>query len=218
MRILITAGGTREYIDPVRFISNASSGRMGYALVRAAVGAGHDVVLISTCDLQPPVGAEFVGVESAAEMFAAVKKFFGECDCLIMAAAVADYTPARPAKTKIKKSEQPLTIKLKPTADILKWAGSHKKVKGKKVKERIVVGFALEDKAVRSRAEKKLKEKNLDMIIANSLDAIGTDKSTVQIKTYGGNWTKIENATKAATARKIIRLIENLASKPLITA
>ncbi len=210
MRILITAGGTREYIDPVRFISNASSGRMGYALVRAAVGAGHDVVLISTCDLQPPVGAEFVGVESAAEMFAAVKKFFGECDCLIMAAAVADYTPARSAKSKIKKSEQSLTIKLKPTVDILKWAGSCKRAKGKEAKERVVVGFALEDKAVQSRAEKKLKEKNLDMIIANSPDAIGADKSTVQIKTKGGNWTKIENATKTIIAKRIVRQIEKL--------
>jgi len=93
MHFLITAGGTREYIDPVRFISNASSGRMGYALARAAQKAGHRVTLISASDLQPPVGVEFVGVDSAAEMFKAVKKFFAKCDCLIMAAAVADYTP-----------------------------------------------------------------------------------------------------------------------------
>jgi len=204
MYFLITAGGTREYIDPVRFISNASSGEMGYALADAALKAGHRVTLISASDLQPPVGIDFVGVDSAAEMFAAVKKFFAKCDCLIMAAAVADYTPVCPAKTKIKRQAKALTIKLKPTADILKWAGKHKK------KSQILVGFALEDKNIRTRAEKKLKEKNLDMIIANTPAAIGADKSTVQIKTSGSPWIKIENATKISTAKRIIRLIQNL--------
>ena len=207
MRFLITAGGTREYIDPVRFISNASSGRMGYALARAAVRGGHKVTLISTCDLQPPVGVEFVGVDSASEMFAAVKSFFDKCDCLIMAAAVADYTPVRSAKSKIRKQNKSLSIKLKPTADILEWAGRQKRVKGKKAKGRIVVGFALEDKAIRSRAEKKRKGKNLDMIIANSPDAIGSEKSTVHIKTSDGGWVKIENATKATIAKRIIALL-----------
>ena len=95
IHFLITAGGTREYIDPVRFISNASSGKMGYALAEAAKAAGHDVTLISASDIQPPVGVEFVGVDATADMLAAVKKFFGDCDCLIMAAAVADYTPVK---------------------------------------------------------------------------------------------------------------------------
>ncbi|NIP23871.1 MAG: phosphopantothenoylcysteine decarboxylase [Phycisphaerae bacterium] len=204
MHLLITAGGTREYIDPVRFITNASSGKMGYALAGAAQKAGHKVTLISASDLQPPVGVEFVGVDSAAEMFEEVKKYFSQCDCLIMAAAVADYTPAQRAKTKIKKTGKSLTIKLKPTADILKWAGKNKK------KNQIVVGFALEDKAIRTRAEKKLKEKNLDMIIANEPAAIGADKSMVQMKTSGSPWTKIENATKIFTAKRIIRLIQKL--------
>ena len=204
MHLLITAGGTREYIDPVRFISNASSGRMGCALARAAQKAGHRVTLISASDLQPPVGVEFVGVDSAAEMFKAVKKFFAKCDCLIMAAAVADYTPVRTAKTKIKKEDKSLTIELKPTTDILKWAGKHKK------KNQVVVGFALEDKAVRTRAEKKLKEKSLDMIIANTPASIGADKSTVQIKTPGSPWAKVENATKATTAERVIRLAEKI--------
>ena len=212
MHFLITAGGTREYIDPVRFISNASSGRMGYALALAAVSGGHKATLISTCDLQPPVGVDFVGVESASEMFAAVKSFFDKCDCLIMAAAVADYTPVRTCKSKIRKQNKSLSIKLKPTADILEWAGKHKKVKSKKVKgkrtrERVVVGFALEDKAVRSRAEKKLREKKLDMIIANSPDAIGSDKSTVHIKTSNGGWVKIEDTTKTTIAKRIIALL-----------
>ncbi len=202
MRILITAGGTREYIDPVRFISNASSGRMGYALAREALRAGHKVTLVTAATAQrPPSGAKVIEVETAAQMFEAVKKHFEKCDCLIMAAAVADYTPSRPAKTKIKKTGKALTIKLKPTTDILKWAGGHKR------KNQIVIGFALEDKAVRSRAEKKLKEKNLDMIIANTPAAIGTDKSTVHIRTQDSRWTKIEKATKSIIAKKVISVI-----------
>jgi len=204
MHLLITAGGTREYIDPVRFITNASSGKMGYALAKAAQKAGHKVTLISASDLQPPVGVEFVGVDSAAEMFEEVKKHFSRCDCLIMAAAVADYTPVKKAKSKIKKTNKSLTVKLKPTADILKWAGMHKK------KNQIVVGFALEDRSVRTRAEKKLKEKNLDMIIANTPAAIGASKSTVQIKTPDSAWIKIENTTKVTSAKSLIRLVEKL--------
>jgi phosphopantothenoylcysteine decarboxylase/phosphopantothenate--cysteine ligase len=201
MHFLITAGGTREYIDPVRFISNASSGRMGYALARVAQEAGHRVTLISASDLQPAVGVEFVGVDSAAEMFKAVKSYFDKCDCLIMAAAVSDYTPVRPAKSKIKSSGKPLTIKLKPTADILKWAGEHKK------KGQIVVGFALEDKNLKERAERKLKEKNLDMIIANTAAAIGAEKSSVQIKMPDSGWSKIEKVSKGTVAKRIIRLV-----------
>jgi len=204
MQILITAGGTREHIDPVRFIANASSGKMGYALTRAALKAGHKVTLISASDLQPPVGMDFVGVESADDMFKAVKKFFKECDCLIMAAAVADYTPARQAKRKIERTGKPLAIKLKPTADILKWAGKHKK------KNQIVIGFALEDKSLRRNAEKKLKEKNLDMIIANTPASIGSDKSEVLIKTANSGWIEVVNVDKAVSARKIIQMIENL--------
>ncbi len=205
MRILITAGGTREYLDPARFISNASSGRMGYALAREAFRAGHKVTLVTAATTQrPPSRAKVIEVETTSQMFKAVKKHFEKCDCLIMSAAVADYTPCRPAKTKIKKTGKALTIKLKPTTDILKWAGGHKR------KNQIVIGFALEDKAVRSCAEKKLNEKNLDMIIANTPAAIGADKSTVQIKTPDSPWIKIENATKITTAKRIIRLIQNL--------
>jgi len=213
MQILITAGGTREYIDPVRFISNASSGKMGYALARAALRAGHKVTLISGPTSQrKPSGAKVVEVETAAQMYEAVKKHFGRCDCLIMAAAVADYTPAHRAKAKIKKSNKPVTIKLKPTADILRWAGKHKEVKSKKAKGKgqIVVGFALEDKNLRENAERKLKDKNLDIIIANFPAAIGADKSDVHMKARASSWTKIQNATKAATAKKIIREAEKL--------
>ena len=205
MRILITAGGTREYIDPVRFISNASSGRMGYALVRAALRAGHKVILITAPTTQRlPSGAKVVEAETAARMFEAVKKNFEMCDCLIMAAAVSDYTPARTAKTKIKKSNQSLALRLKPTTDILKWAGKHKR------KNQIVVGFALEDKNLRKNAEIKLKEKNLDMIITNTSAAIGAGKSTVQIKTPDRKWLKLQQASKTRIAQKIISLVQTV--------
>lgn len=212
MRILITAGGTREYIDPVRFISNASSGRMGYALARAALKAGHTVTLITApTSLRVPDDAKVVRIETTTQMFEAVKKHFLWCDCLIMAAAVADYTPARPAKTKIKKTGTSITLKLKPTPDILKWASKHKH-DGRETRNerRIVIGFALEDRALRTRAEKKMNDKNLDMIVANSPMAIRADNSSVQIKTPDSPWMKIENATKAAIAKKIIRLAEKL--------
>jgi len=174
---------------------------MGYALAGAAQKTGHKATLISASDFQPSVGVEFVGVDSAADMFKAVKSFFDRCDCLIMAAAVSDYTPAKPAKVKIK-SGKSLTIKLKPTVDILKWAGQHKK------KGQIVVGFALEDKNLRACAENKLKAKNLDMIIANTPAAIGAEKSTIHIKTPDSAWAKIENATKTAIAKSIIAEVE----------
>jgi len=209
MHFLITAGGTREYIDPVRYITNASSGKMGYALAEAALEAGHSVTLISACDTQPPIGVEFVGVESAADMFAAVKKFFSRCDCLVMAAAVSDYTPDKKSKIKIKKSKTGLTLKLKPTADILKWAGE-KKIKNQKskIKNKIIVGFALEDKNVKTDAEKKLKDKNLDMIIANKFSAIGSETSSVQIKIKGKKWMSLPKQTKEYIASKIITLLE----------
>ena len=204
MRTLITAGGTREYIDPVRFISNASSGRMGCALVRAALRAGHKVTLITAPTVRrAQKGVKLIEVETAAQMFAEVKDNFKMCDCLIMAAAVADYKPARTAKTKIKKSNKYLNLKLKPTEDILEWASRHKR------KNQIVVGFALEDINIRSRAEKKLKEKNLDMIIANTTEAIGEEKSTVQIKTPDCKWLKVQQASKTRIAHKIIALVQN---------
>ena len=209
MRFLITAGGTREYIDPVRFISNASSGKMGYALARAALKTGHDVTLITApTALKPPPGAKMVSVESAAQMFAAVKEHFAQCDCLIMAAAVADYTPAQPSKTKIKKQAANLTLELKPTPDILKWAGRQARVSNARHKPKIVVGFALEDKDLRINAERKMREKNLDMIIANAPGAIGADTSTVHVKNIGSDWVEINAASKTVSATRIVRMIE----------
>jgi phosphopantothenoylcysteine synthetase/decarboxylase len=208
MYFLITAGGTREYIDPVRFISNASSGKMGYALALAAIKAGHKVTLITTVK-----NSEFriqnselkvVNVETAKEMFVAVKKIFSRCDCLIMAAAVSDYTPIKKSKIKIQKSNKTLIIKLKPTADILNWVGKHKR------KNQIVVGFALGDKNLRQNAEKKLKEKNLDMIVANSLSAIGSEQTQIHYKISGSEWVKLPSASKQSIANKLIKVIEKL--------
>ncbi len=204
MRFLITAGGTREYIDPVRFISNASSGKTGFALAHAALRAGHKVTLISAATLPALTKVKTFYVNSTQEMFTAVKKNFPNCDCLIMAAAVADFTPAKPSKTKIKKTNKLLTLNFKPTVDILKWAAAHRK------KHQKVIGFALEDKNIRDNAEKKLKSKRLDMIIANTLAAIGAQKTSVQIKTLSGNWISIPRIDKNRLAQKIISLAENL--------
>jgi phosphopantothenoylcysteine synthetase/decarboxylase len=201
LHFLITAGGTKEYIDPVRFITNASSGKMGYALAQAAIKAGHRVTLVTTIRNSK---VKIVEVVSAEEMFRAVKRYFRQCDCLIMAAAVADYTPVKKSKVKIKKSNKNLVIKLKPTVDILKWAGKNKKA------GQIVVGFALEDKNLRKNAEKKLRSKNLDMIIVNSPGAIGAENAAVQIKTAAGRWIKMPSTGKTAVAARIIHLAENL--------
>ena len=204
LHFLITAGGTREYIDPVRFISNASTGKMGYALARAAIAAGHKVTLITgPTALRSPKAAKVVDVETSAEMFDAVKRLFAGCNCLIMAAAVADYTPAKKSKAKIKKGSGPFTLELEPTPDIAKWAGRNKK-------KQIVVGFALEDKSIRANAEKKLKDKNLDMIIANTPVAIAADKTSVQVKVPTATWIKFPHATKLSTAKQIVHFIEKL--------
>lgn len=215
---LITAGGTREYIDPVRFISNTSSGKMGYALAQAAIKAGHKVTLITTIkNLEFRIQnseLSIINVETADEMFEAVKQNFFKCDCLIMAAAVADYTPVKKSKVKIKKSKANLTIKLKPTVDILKWAGEHKNERrAASNKPRIVAGFALEDKNLRQNAEKKLKDKNLDMIIANSPETIGSDESAVQIKLRSGRWIKVPKCDKNSIAEAVIGLVSILMAR-----
>jgi phosphopantothenoylcysteine decarboxylase/phosphopantothenate--cysteine ligase len=205
MHFLITAGGTREYIDPVRFISNASSGKMGYALAAAALKTGHKVTLITApAALQTPPGAKIIAVQTAKEMFDAVRRHFKKCDCLIMSAAVADYTPVKKSKIKIKKANKNLVIKLRPTVDILKWARKSKK------KNQVIIGFALEDKNLRANAEKKLKEKNLDMIIANTPASIGSDKSSVEVKISNRKWVKFPQMTKTEIAGRIIPLIESI--------
>ncbi len=205
MHFLITAGGTREYIDPVRFISNASSGKMGYALAGAAIKTGHKVTLITApTALQPPADAKIIDVQTAKEMFGAVRRHFKKCDCLIMAAAVSDYAPVKKSKIKIKKANKNLVIKLRPTVDILKWAGKNKK------KNQVVIGFALEDKNLKATAEKKLKDKNLDIIIANTPKAIGSSLTQIHHKTANGKWGKSPLVSKQLLANELIKAIEKL--------
>ena len=204
MNIVITAGGTREYIDPVRFISNASTGKMGYSLAQAAIDAGNSVVLISApVSLQAPIGARLVNVVSSADMFEAVKAAFADADCLIMAAAVSDYRPKKPSAKKIKKTQTTLTLDLEPTTDIIKWAGANKD-------GRTIVGFALEDTDLLANAEKKMKAKNMDMIVANSPEAISSNSSVVHILAQGEKWQTLPAAEKPITAKIIIEAIENV--------
>lgn len=161
--ILITAGPTREEIDPVRFISNHSSGKMGYALARAAQHRGARVILVSgPVNLPPPCGVELVPVESAAEMHKAVMERAGECSAIIKAAAVADYRPAERTEFKIKKKDAELSLQLVKTADILADLGTLHNGP-------FLVGFAAETGNLSEFAGKKLREKNVDMIVANDV-------------------------------------------------
>lgn len=162
-KFLITAGPNREPIDPVRYISNRSSGKMGYALARAALRRGAEVTLVSgPTALDPPAGARLVPVTTAAEMRAAVLQEFPECTAVIMAAAVADFRAAALSKKKIKRSAAGLELRLEPNPDILKELGSRKNGKW-------LVGFAAETEDLAAHAEKKLREKNCDMIVANNV-------------------------------------------------
>ena len=167
-RFLITAGPSREPLDPVRYISNRSSGKMGYALARAALSRGAEVVLVSgPTALEPPSGARTIAVTSAAEMRRAVLGEFPRCTAVIMAAAVGDYRPAEIAPRKIKRAKGPLELRLEPNPDILKELGAQKNGK-------LVVGFAAETEELTTNATKKLRAKNLDMIVANDVTQEGS--------------------------------------------
>lgn len=162
-RVMVTAGATIEAIDPVRYISNHSTGKMGYAIADALAKRGAEVVLVSgKSALATPQGVRRVDVGSAEEMYEASIKEFESVDCAVMCAAVADYTPVEVSASKIKKSDESFTIELRKTKDIARELG---KVKG----SRKIVGFALETDNEQLNAEKKLEEKNLDMIVLNSL-------------------------------------------------
>ncbi len=169
-KLLITAGPTVESIDPVRFISNHSTGKMGYALARVAAERGADVTLISgPVNLQAPRFVKLVPVVSAQDMFEAVKAHSAEADIIIKAAAVADYTPEVVADEKIKKSDGEAELKLKRTTDILKWLGENR-VAGKK---QFLCGFSMETEHMVENSRAKLEKKNLDMIVANNLKVPG---------------------------------------------
>lgn len=169
MRVVISAGPTREAIDPVRFISNRSTGRMGYALAAAAVKRGLETVLVSgPVALKPPEGlAGFIGIETAAEMADAMKGEAAKADCIIMCAAVADYRPVKAADRKLKKKTDRMILELEPTEDVLLSLGRAKR------EDQILVGFAAETNSVETYALDKLKRKNLDWIAANRVGIPG---------------------------------------------
>ncbi|TWT45550.1 Coenzyme A biosynthesis bifunctional protein CoaBC [Phycisphaerae bacterium RAS1] len=207
LRILITAGPTREYIDSVRYLSNDSSGAMGFALAAAAAARGHRVTLIhGPVSLAAARGVHAVSVISAAEMLAACRKAWPARDVLIMAAAVADYRPAMRLDSKRKKSSRDFVLKLRPTVDILADLSRRRQPTQR------VIGFALEDRNARRNAESKLRRKNLDAIVLNSPAAIGRARSSVEILVCGGRWRSLPNAPKGQTARRLIRLAEELAT------
>jgi phosphopantothenoylcysteine decarboxylase/phosphopantothenate--cysteine ligase len=167
-RVLVTAGGTREAIDPVRFIGNRSSGKMGYAIAEAAVQRGADVVLVTTVDREEPAGiSDIVRVESAAEMAEAVLGRFGEVDVVVMAAAVADFRPKATAAEKIKKAAGPPEIVLEPTTDILAELG-------RKKSGQYLVGFAAETERLVEQAAAKMAAKRVDLMVANDVTAPGS--------------------------------------------
>ena len=167
-KILVTAGPTREAIDPVRFITNHSSGKMGYAIARAAARRGAEVTLVSgPVQIQPPMFTKVIPVESAQEMFEAVSERCGEQDVIIKAAAVADYRPAHTASEKIKKTDGDLALAMERTDDILAWLGQHRR------EGQFLCGFSMETQNVLENSRAKLKKKNLDMVAANSLKTEG---------------------------------------------
>ena len=211
MRILITAGPTREAIDPVRFLSNRSSGKMGYALAMAAVENGHEVTLISgPVALDCPDGVGIVPVESALQMFEAVQARIAAVDVAIMAAAVSDYRPVQVADEKLKKSTRMLTLELEPTADILASARSEFAFKG------LLVGFAAETSNIDAYAKDKLRSKRCDAIVANDVSApgIGFDSHENVVTVYfdDGSSRKFPRCSKTELGRKLIALIEKLAT------
>ncbi len=167
-KILVTAGPTREALDPVRYLTNRSSGKMGYAIAKAAARRGAEVTLVSgPTDLVPPRFCEMIPVTSAAEMFEAVTSRAGEMDIIIKAAAVADYTPAQVADDKIKKNDGDLSIPLVRTRDILGWLGEHRKP------GQFLCGFSMETRDMLENSRKKLQKKHLDMIAANNVKVPG---------------------------------------------
>jgi len=207
MRILITAGPTREYLDDVRFLSNASSGKMGYALAQAALAAGHDVVLVSgPVALAAPEGCEFHAVETTSQMHEACLQVFPQCDGVIGAAAVCDYRPRERPVGKIAKTGKPLLLELVETPDILAELGRRKE-------HRWVVGFALESQNSRENALRKLKAKGCDAIVLNHPLAIGSEANEVELIDGTGLTVATWDGDKSGIARSLIAWIDGRLSR-----
>ena len=201
-RVLVTAGPTRESIDPVRFITNHSTGKMGYAVARQAMLRGAEVTLVSgPVSIDPPPFVRVVNVSSAQDMFEAVKENYAGADIIIKTAAVADYTPESTADEKIKKSDGSLSIQMKRTADILKWLGENKR------DGQVLCGFSMETENMLENSRAKLQKKNADLIAANSLrdegSGFGTDTNhLVLIKRDGV--TDLPLLSKSDAADKLL--------------
>jgi phosphopantothenoylcysteine decarboxylase/phosphopantothenate--cysteine ligase len=210
-KILVTAGPTHEPIDPVRFIGNRSSGKMGFAIANAAAQRGASVTLISgPVALGTPKNVSRIDVETAEQMREAVMIQAKKCDAVIMSAAVADYTPKKPAANKIKKDESPrsgLTLELKPTSDILRDLGSKKN-------GAILVGFALETQNELANAKEKLRKKNLDLIVLNSTrdegSAFGAETNVVTLIGKNGKVEKLSKMPKFDVATEILNRLVKL--------
>jgi phosphopantothenoylcysteine decarboxylase/phosphopantothenate--cysteine ligase len=209
VRFLVTAGPTREPIDPVRYLSNRSSGKMGYAIAEAAIEAGHEVVLISgPVNVHRPRGAAVIAVSTSDEMFDAVHAHLRGCDILVMCAAVADYKPAAVFTTKIKKRDAKLSLELILTKDVL---GSLPKNR-----QYLVVGFAAETEDIETNARKKLLRKNCDMIVGNDARAaMESDDNEVEIYFRDGEKKKISRASKKIIARELVNIFEKCFEKRL---
>lgn len=207
-RILVTAGATRESIDPVRFITNHSSGKMGFAIARAAMLRGADVTVIAAhTDVEPPMFVNTVPVSSAEDMFCAVKERLNDADIIIKAAAVADYTPVTVSDSKIKKSDSDMSIPLKRTTDILKYIGENRR------QGQVVCGFSMETDNVIENSRKKLSSKNCDMICANSLKkagaGFGTDTNIITMITPD-NMQELDIMSKFDAANIILTKLKEL--------
>ncbi len=201
MRILITAGPTREYIDDVRYLSNASSGRMGYAVAQSALDAGHEVVLVTgPVDLVPPTGCDVRHVMTTAQMRDASISAFPECDGVIAAAAVCDYMPLKRRSGKMTKTGEPISIELIETDDVLAQLGADRG-------HRWVVGFALEAENARENALQKLRAKNCDVVVLNSPQAIGADTNDVQLLGAAGETLAHWQGLKADVASELVKWI-----------
>ena len=211
-KLVITAGGTREALDPVRFISNRSSGKQGYAIAQAALDAGAEVVLISAAQhLVPPVGGRLVTVDSAEAMKDAVLEHLVESTALVMAAAVADYKPLDVSAQKIKKADDDLTLSLERTVDILMSVKQRRAETGYPM---IVVGFAAESQNLVENASDKLQRKGLDLLIANDITAkdagFQVDTNRVLVLDMDGGLHKIDRRSKADIGAYIIERIGGL--------
>ncbi|RJP17526.1 MAG: bifunctional phosphopantothenoylcysteine decarboxylase/phosphopantothenate--cysteine ligase CoaBC [Candidatus Abyssobacteria bacterium SURF_5] len=202
IKVLITAGPTHEPIDPVRYITNPSTGKMGYALAQAAQERGAEVVLVSgPTNLTAPAGVEVVNVTTAKEMARAVKQKSAGCRVIIGAAAVSDYTPERFVDQKIKKTDEAMTISLKPTTDIIADLGRRKS-------GQVLVGFSVETRDLIQNSKEKLKRKNLDLIVCNDVTQPGagfaTDTNIVTILDSNGATEQLPKLSKLETAHKIL--------------